>query len=332
MDNTFSDIALKIKNSLASELNSVNDIILDKMQNKVELIPQVASHIIASGGKRIRPIITILSAKLFDYKKDDKHILLAACLEFIHTATLLHDDVVDDNHSRRGMATSNNIWGNKASVLVGDYLFTKSFELMVGAESLPILETLSNASSIIAQGEVMQLAYTNNIDITFKNYEEIIFAKTASLFGAGTKVGAMLCGTSSENIKNIHEYGNNLGIVFQIMDDILDYSSNEEDLGKGIGTDFKEGKITLPIILILQQCNAEEKKFFIRTFAESQQKVGDFEQVLTYIKKYNTINSSLEIAESYVEAGLKNLANISIESEYKKLFKDLLVYSIIRKT
>jgi octaprenyl-diphosphate synthase len=332
MDYTFSDIALKIKNSLASELNSVNDIILDKMQNKVELIPQVASHIIASGGKRIRPIITILSAKLFDYKKDDKHILLAACIEFIHTATLLHDDVVDDNHSRRGIATSNNIWGNKASVLVGDYLFTKSFELMVGAESLPILETLSNASSIIAQGEVMQLAYTNNIDITFKDYEDIIFAKTASLFGAGTKVGAMLSGTSSENIKNIHEYGNNLGIVFQIMDDILDYSSNEEELGKGIGTDFKEGKITLPIILILQQCNAEEKKFFIRTFAESQQKVGDFEQVLTYIKKYNTINSSLEIAQSYVEAGLKNLANISIESEYKKLFKDLLVYSIIRKT
>ena len=331
MDNNFSNVALKIKNSLENELNSVNDIILEKMQNKVELIPQIASHIIASGGKRIRPIITILSAKLFDYKKDNKHILLAACIEFIHTATLLHDDVVDENNSRRGMATSNNIWGNKASVLVGDYLFTKSFELMVGAESLAILETLSNASSIIAQGEVMQLAYTNNIDITFKDYEEIIFAKTASLFAAGTKVGAMLSGASEEDIDNIHQYGTNLGIVFQIMDDILDYSSTEEAIGKGIGTDFREGKLTLPIILVLQECTAEEKKFFIRTFAELEQNAKDFEKVLSYIKKYNTIAKSIEIAQSYVDSGLKNLEAIKIENQYKNLFKDLLVSSIIRE-
>lgn len=330
MDNNFATIALQIKNTISNELERVNTIILEKMQNKVDLIPQVASHIIASGGKRIRPIITILSAKLFDYNKDDKHILLAACIEFIHTATLLHDDVVDENNSRRGMATSNNIWGNKASVLVGDYLFTKSFELMVGAESLEILEVLSNASSVIAQGEVMQLAYTNDISLTYKDYEDIIFAKTASLFAAGTKVGAMLSGASQDNIENINQYGANLGIVFQIMDDILDYSSTEEALGKGIGTDFKEGKLTLPIILILQECTAEEKEFFKRTFGELNQKDGDFEQVLEYVKKYNTLEKSVEIAQNYVNKGLDNLNNITVNNEYKELFVKLLKSSVIR--
>ncbi len=332
MDNNFASVALKIKEILSEELESVNSIILEKMQNKVELIPQIASHIVASGGKRIRPIITILSAKLFKYNKDNKHILLAACIEFIHTATLLHDDVVDENNSRRGIATSNNIWGNKASVLVGDYLFTKSFELMVGSESLEILEVLCNASSVIAQGEVMQLAYTNDINITFKDYEDIIFAKTASLFAAGTKVGAMLSGTSIENIENINQYGTNLGIVFQIMDDILDYSSTEQYLGKGIGTDFKEGKLTLPIILILQECSDEEKKFFQRTFGKLNQNENDFEQVIEYIEKYKTIEKSIAISQIYVEKGLQNLENIDLTNEYKKLFKDLLVSSVIRKT
>jgi octaprenyl-diphosphate synthase len=321
---------MQVKSMLEPELQSVNTIILEKMQNKVELIPQIASHIVASGGKRIRPILTLATAKLFGYNGSN-HILLAACIEFIHTATLLHDDVVDENNSRRGVATSNNIWGNKASVLVGDFLFTKSFELMVQVESLPILEVLSNASSVIAQGEVMQLAYTNNLDITFENYEEIIFAKTASLFAAATKVGAMLNGESFENIENIYQYGVNLGIVFQIMDDILDYSSTQAELGKGIGTDFKEGKITLPILLILQECTGDERIFLNRVFGENQQMDGDFETVLQYIVKYGIVEKSIKVANSYVARGLKNLENITVSGEFKEILKNLLVSSIIRE-
>ncbi|MCL2567302.1 MAG: polyprenyl synthetase family protein [Alphaproteobacteria bacterium] len=330
MSNNFSNIAYTIKSMLEPELQSVNAIILEKMQNKVELIPQIASHIVASGGKRIRPILTLATAKLFGYNGSN-HILLSSCIEFIHTATLLHDDVVDENDSRRGVATSNNIWGNKASVLVGDFLFTKSFELMVQVESLPILEVLSNASSVIAQGEVMQLAYINNLEITFENYEEIIFAKTASLFAAAAKVGAMLACESEKNIENIYQYGVNLGIVFQIMDDILDYSSTVDTLGKGIGTDFKEGKITLPILLVLEQCNAEEKVFLGRVFGDLNQKDGDFETVLSYIAKYNIVEKSIEVANSYVKRGLQNLENITAESEYKNVLKNLLASSIIRE-
>ncbi|MDR0484750.1 MAG: polyprenyl synthetase family protein [Alphaproteobacteria bacterium] len=331
MSTNFSDIASQIKNTLLPELQSVNEIILDKMQNKVELIPQIASHIVASGGKRIRPILTLLSAKLFNYHKDNHHVLLASCIEFIHTATLLHDDVVDENNSRRGKATSNNIWGNKASVLVGDFLFTKSFELMVQVESLSILEVLSNASSVIAQGEVMQLANINNVDITFNDYEEIIFAKTASLFAAATKVGAMLSGTSKENIENIYKYGVNLGIVFQIMDDILDYSSSELTLGKGIGTDFKEGKITLPILLTLKECNDSEREFLNKVFSDLNQDDGDFEKVLELIEKYNIIEKSVEVANSYVKQGLENLESIDVSNNYKDMFKNLLVSSTIRE-
>ncbi|MDR2007574.1 MAG: polyprenyl synthetase family protein [Alphaproteobacteria bacterium] len=331
MSNNFSDVAKQLKSMLEPELKGVNSIILEKMQNKVELIPQIASHIVASGGKRIRPILTLISAKLFGYGGQN-HILLASCIEFIHTATLLHDDVVDENDSRRGVATSNNIWGNKASVLVGDFLFTKSFELMVQVESLPILEVLSNASSVIAQGEVMQLAYTNNLDITFENYEEIIFAKTASLFAAATKVGAMLSGESASNVENIYQYGVNLGIVFQIMDDILDYSSSEEALGKGIGTDFKEGKITLPILLVLQECTVDERVFLNRVFGEVQQVDGDFEVVLSYIAKYNIIEKCVAVAKSYVERGVANLDNINVNGKYKDILKNLLLASVIRES
>ncbi len=319
----FSQIAEDIKNFLKDDLNKVNTIIAEKMENKISLIPQIARHIVSSGGKRIRPLLTLLSAKMVNYH-GNKDILLAACVEFIHTATILHDDVVDESDSRRGLLTSNSIWGNKASVLVGDFLFTKSFELMVQAESLSILEVLSKTSSIIAQGEVMQLSNINNIDLSFTEYYEIIFSKTASLFSAAIVVGAMLEKTDKSTIENLEKFGVSLGIVFQIMDDIIDYSGNKIKTGKDIGVDFKEGKITLPIILTLQECNNEEKKFLIKTLVDMDQQEGDFATVLNYIEKYNVVNKAINIADNYIQEGLIALQDININNEYKQLFIDLL--------
>ena len=256
----------QIQEIVNNDLSKVNDIIIKNIGNEVPMISELSQHILASGGKRIRPIITLLTSKLCNYK-DENHLFLAACIEFIHTATLLHDDVIDESKLRRGVATANDLFGNKTSVLVGDFLFSRSFELMVANGSKKILEVLSATSSTIAKGEVLQLSTINNCSTSEETYMNIIRSKTASLFGAAAEISGILS-EKNKNIQNaLSTYGQKLGIAFQLTDDALDYIGSE-NLGKDIGDDFKEGKITLPIIICLRNANKEEILFWKKTIED----------------------------------------------------------------
>src|SRR3989338_1359194 len=240
---------VEITKYLQDDLKKIDKIILDFSIGKAPLIKEISHHLIISGGKRIRPILLILAAKLCD-RKSDKFYNLAAAIELIHSATLLHDDVVDDSKTRRGNKTANAIWNNKVSILVGDYLFSVAFQLMVKSDNIKILDLLAKTSSIMADGEVLQLENSNNIAISQEKYFDIIFRKTAILFASATKTGALVSGAKTAEIKALQDFGKNLGMVFQIVDDILDYVANTAEFGKEIGSDFFEGKITLPIILV----------------------------------------------------------------------------------
>lgn len=288
------------------DLRAVNSAIVERMQSPVALIPQLAGHIVASGGKRLRPLLTLAAAKLLDYQ-GDKHVGLAACVEFIHTATLLHDDVVDKSDLRRGQESANAIWGNKASVLVGDFLFSRSFELMVLADSLKVMEILSHASSVIAQGEVLQLITANDADTTEDAYLEVIQAKTAQLFAAACHVGGLVAGADAQQEQALQDYGNNLGIAFQLVDDALDYSAKQAELGKTVGDDFQDGKMTLPVILAIARGNAEEKAFWKRTQEDQDIQDGDLETALSLLQKYNTLEDTLTRAEDYGKTAIQAL-------------------------
>jgi octaprenyl-diphosphate synthase len=242
------------------DLKKVNQHILDNMKSPVALIPQLAGHIIASGGKRLRPVLTLASANLCGYT-GQRHIGLAACVEFIHTATLLHDDVVDESDLRRGQASANAIWGNEASVLVGDFLFSRSFQLMTADGSLQVLRILSDASAVIAEGEVLQLMTANEPTTTEEAYLEVIRSKTAKLFAAATRIGAVVAERPQAEEEALESYGMNIGIAFQLIDDVLDYSADQLKLGKTVGDDFREGKVTLPVILAYRRGNEEERAF-----------------------------------------------------------------------
>ena len=249
-----------LTNLTSSDLVEVNKLIVKCMDSTVELIPQLAGHIVAAGGKRIRPMMTLAAARLCGYE-GSRHIALAACVEFIHTATLLHDDVVDESDLRRGLASANAVWGNQASVLVGDFLFSRAFELMVDDGSLRVLKVLSKASSVIAEGEVQQLTTSNNTDTGETAYLEVIGSKTAKLFAAACRIGAIVAERPKVEEDALETFGMNLGITFQLVDDSLDYSAKQSTLGKTIGDDFKEGKITLPVILAFRRGDDKERKF-----------------------------------------------------------------------
>ena len=329
MSLTFNNYITKAKILLNKEMQEVNSMIVEKMQNDVALIPAIAQNIINSGGKRIRPILTLLTANMLGYA-GTKHLLIASCIEFIHTATLLHDDVVDENNERRGIETSNSIFGNQSCVLVGDYLFSKAFELMVDTGSLEILKVLSKASPVIAEGEVMQLSNINNISLSEEDYFKIIFSKTASLFSASTRVGGMLSTNNEATIQELENYGVNLGIAFQIIDDYLDYASDSKNTGKNIGVDFKEGKITLPILLTLQVCSNEDRLFFIRTFEQHNQNEQDFAECLKYLHKYDSLNKSLIKANEYLNKAVNNINAININNDYATMLKNLALSSLKR--
>jgi len=290
----------KLQNLIRADIAKVDEVIIASIDSGVPLISQLARHIISAGGKRLRPALTLLAAKLLGYS-GDRHVKLAACVEFIHTATLLHDDVVDESALRRGNATANEVWGNKASVLVGDFLFSRSFELMVADGSLEVLKILSSASAVIAQGEVMQLTTANNLATNISSYTEVITAKTAALFAAACEIGAVVAG-QPERQEVLRKIGNDLGIAFQIMDDALDYFAEQSKLGKEIGDDFREGKITLPIILAFERSDDFEKDFWRRTLEEQNFAEGDFEQALQIIAKYDAIKDSVAIARDYSDS------------------------------
>ena len=317
----------QIQEIVNNDLSKVNDIIIKNIGNEVPMISELSQHILASGGKRIRPIITLLTSKLCNYK-DENHLFLAACIEFIHTATLLHDDVIDESKLRRGVATANDLFGNKTSVLVGDFLFSRSFELMVANGSKKILEVLSATSSTIAKGEVLQLSTINNCSTSEETYMNIIRSKTASLFGAAAEISGILS-EKDKNIQNaLSTYGQKLGIAFQLTDDALDYIGSE-NLGKDIGDDFKEGKITLPIIICLRNANKEEILFWKKTIEDLKQTDQDLTKALSIIKKHQAIEKTLSLANQYCSEAI-NALDVFPHSETKLALESLAKLAVNR--
>jgi len=299
--------ALEPLNALVrDDLQRVNQIVLAYMDSPVALIPQLAGHIIAAGGKRLRPMLTLASARLCGYE-GDRHLGLAAAVEFIHTATLLHDDVVDDSDLRRGRATANAVWGNQASVLVGDFLFSRAFQLMVADGSLRVLEVLSNASAVIAEGEVQQLMTNNNIGTTEVDYLSVVSAKTAVLFAAACQVGAVVAGRPREEEQALEAYGRNFGIAFQLVDDILDYSAEEANLGKSVGDDFREGKMTLPAVLAYERADEAERDFLRRCLEELEQSEEDLKRAIAIMDRCDALADAKARARAYGDAARRAL-------------------------
>ncbi len=317
-----------LQSLVSNEMQMVNESILARMESPVALIPQLAGHLIASGGKRLRPLLTLASAKLIGYT-GHRHIKLAACVEFIHTATLLHDDVVDESALRRGQETANVIWGNQASVLVGDFLFSRSFEIMVEDGSLKVLKILSSASSIIAEGEVLQLTTANDLATTEDVYLQVIGAKTAALFAAACEVTAVVSEQGLNVEEALRSYGNYLGIAFQIVDDVLDYSAKQTTLGKTVGDDFCEGKITLPVILAYRRGTDDDRVFWHRTLQHLDQKEGDLDYALALMAKYNTLSDTLDRARHY-GAMAKDALAIFPDSPAKDIMTDIVDFCISR--
>ena len=294
----------QIQEYLSKEMDEVDVLIKSRIQNPVSLIADITQHLIGSGGKRIRPLLLLLSAKLVNYK-GSRHINLAAAIEFIHTATLLHDDVIDESSQRRGSLTAQCVWGNKASILVGDFLFSRAFECMVADGSLRILKVLSHAASLIAQGEVLQLSHTQDLLLSEMGYMEIIESKTAALFEAASQTGAILGDVSYEQEKALALYGKFLGIIFQMTDDLLDYKGTGDILGKESGADFRERKATLPSLLAYKYGNKEEKEFWDRVFTTADQDALDFEKAQSYLQKHKIFEKiqekSMKISEKFKE-------------------------------
>lgn len=287
-----------LQDMLLPEIKSVNAAILEKMQSEVSLIPELAGYLIAAGGKRLRPLLTLACARMLGYGDGKRHVNLAACVEFIHTATLLHDDVVDDSGQRRGRPSANAVFGNQASVLVGDFLFSRAFELMVEDGDLDVLAVLSKASSTIAEGEVLQLA-ANDINLGFDRYLRIVESKTAALFAAACETGGIVADCSPAQREALKQYGLNLGIAFQMADDLLDYSASQDRLGKSIGDDFREGKVSFPVILALQSANNEELVFWQKALIDKTPQSGDLEKAQEILVRHKVFSSGLETARTF---------------------------------
>ncbi len=281
-----------------SGMQRVNQLILSKAGSDVEMIPEVANHLISSGGKRLRPMLTLAAAELCGYVGEN-HIRLAASVEFMHTATLLHDDVVDESAMRRGKSTARMIWGNQASVLVGDFLLGQAFKMMVDAGSMDALDVLATAATVIAEGEVMQLSAAKNMETTEDDYLAVIRAKTAALFAAAAEVGPIVAGESKAMRNALKSYGMNLGLAFQLVDDVLDYGGTTADLGKNTGDDFREGKITLPVILAYRRGSDEERAFWKRAIEEGQSSDENLAIALGLIKKYGSLADTITRARHY---------------------------------
>jgi octaprenyl-diphosphate synthase len=290
------------------------------LHSDVPLIQKVSEYVISSGGKRIRPMLLILSAYLSGYR-GNRHVPIASVIEFIHTATLLHDDVVDNANLRRGLASANSLWGNQASVLVGDFLYCKSFALMVADGDLNILKLLANATTVLAEGEVLQLIYTKNPAITEEQYIDVVRCKTAILLAAACQAGGIMGGVSPEREAALREFGMELGIAFQMVDDSLDYSASEEQFGKSIGHDLEEGKITLPLIHTLEKCTADEKKQITDVIKKEIIVKDDFKTVYELVEKYGGLDYSLDMAKKYSDRSKKSLEIFENSPEKDALLK-----------
>ena len=315
-----------LKNLTDSDMLRVNQVITDNLASEVVLINQLGQHIILSGGKRLRPMLVILAAKACHYPGEDDA-LLAAVVEFIHTATLLHDDVVDDSDMRRGQQTASTIWGNEAAVLVGDYLYSRAFQMMVRAQSMSIMDLLANTTNTIAQGEVLQLLNIRDPDTSESRYQEVIYAKTACLFEAAARIGAMLGKTSSEQATALQAYGKHLGIAFQLIDDALDYSAQSDELGKNVGDDLAEGKPTLPLIRAMQTGN-DSQRSLIRNAIESG-KAENFDEINQAINDTGALQYTIDQAQAQAEQAKQSIATLS-DGEHKQALLFLADYSVER--
>jgi len=320
---------LDLKNLVGKKLNDVEKLIEFKLDSKVDLIKKMSSYHLKSGGKRLRALLTLGSAKLAGYSNGTRDIDLSTCVELIHSATLLHDDVIDESDLRRGKKTTNALWGNQSSILVGDYLLSRCFEIMVDDGDLEILKLLSSTSAKIAQGEVMQLQHKGEADLLEETYIKIINLKTAALFSAATKTGACLAGSSEKEKEALESYGKNIGLAFQIADDALDYYSKEIIFGKKIGKDFFEGKVTLPLIIIFQRSNNEERKFLLEILKKETRTEEDFSETLALVNKYKAVKDSLQRAEYFVNVS-RDALGIFPNSPEKKILQNLTDFSLNR--
>ena len=322
------DVLTLLARLLAADIDACNRTIVARMDSPVALIPQLAAHIVAAGGKRLRPLLTLACARLCGYQDGGRHIKLAACVEFIHTATLLHDDVVDESQLRRGLASANAVFGNKASVLVGDFLFARAFQLMVEDGSIKVLEILSRAAATIAEGEVLQLVTQNDLTTDYERYLDVIKGKTAALFEAGCQVGAIVAG-KPEAETALAAYGMSLGIAFQLVDDALDYAADQAILGKTVGDDFREGKITLPVLIALDAADAEERAFWERTIEQLDQTEADLDHALALIDRHDAIERTLDRARGFARSAKTSLA-IFPPSELRDCLCDIADYTVAR--
>lgn len=310
------------------DMTAINNIILDKAVSDVRMIPELAHHLIDSGGKRLRPMLAIAASRLCGYQEKG-HIQTAAAIEFMHTATLLHDDVVDESDARRGKKTARLIWGNQATVLVGDFLLGQAFRMLVDVGVLSVLSILSNAAATIAEGEVMQLAAAKNMATTEDSYLAIIDAKTAALFAAAAEVGAALAERQDDERAALRSYGRNLGLAFQLVDDALDYSGDSASLGKSVGDDFREGKVTLPVILSFRRGNEEERQFWRRTIGNGEIGDGDLEHAIALMAKHQAVDATLERARAYGNIAEDALA-IFEDCAEKHAMRDVIAFCIAR--
>ncbi len=322
------DALARLDALVGADLVRCNELIVERMDSPVALIPQLAAHLVAAGGKRLRPLLTLASARLCGYE-GPRHVRLAACVEFIHTATLLHDDVVDDSHLRRGLASANAVFGNKASVLVGDFLFARAFQLMVEDGSLRVLEILSQAAATIAEGEVLQLQTQNDLSTPISRYLDVIRGKTAALFEAACEVGAVVADRPAAEARALRDYGASLGMAFQLVDDALDYAADQATLGKTVGDDFREGKITLPVLAAYAAGDAEERAFWQRTIEASEQDEQDLAHAMALIADRGAIQATLERAGRFA-AEAKAALGVFPESEALQALQAVADYTLSR--
>tara|TARA_B100000989_G_scaffold82600_1_gene59061 strand:+ start:313 stop:1326 length:1014 start_codon:yes stop_codon:yes gene_type:complete len=329
LKNKINNSYFQLKESVEDKLLLVEEKIKSKLISDVELVKKMTDYHLDTGGKRLRALLTLGSAKICGYSKGTRDINLAACVELIHAATLMHDDVIDNGSVRRGKKTLNSIWNNHSSILIGDYLLSRCFEMMVEDGNIEVLKLLSSTSSKIAQGEVLQLQHQGEVDMLEETYLKIISAKTAELFAAATKVGAIVSDMKSKEKEALEFYGRNLGLTFQIADDTLDYNSELKLFGKKIGQDFYEGKITLPIILLFQKADDKEKERLKEIFSKSTRNSNDLEYSLSLIKKYEIIKACYQKAEHYINLASNSLSVFS-NSEEKIILENLTSFSLSR--
>ena len=327
--NAASSPAQRLFELAKADMDAVDALVIERMQSPVGLIPNLAHHLVGAGGKRLRPLLTVATAELCGYTGDKAHHMLAAAVEFIHSATLLHDEVVDESALRRGQKPANLIWGNSASILVGDFLFARAFNLMVEAGSMEALGILSTAASVIAEGEVQQLAALRDIEMTESSYMSVIKGKTAELFAAATEVAPVIAERPLAERRTLRDYGMKLGLAFQLVDDALDYGGVESALGKSVGDDFREGKVTLPVIRAFKAASPDEKDFWQRVIVKHEQEDTDLERAISLLRSTGALASTLDMAKTFADEAQKGL-DIFPPSPIRDTLKDLVSFVVER--